>query len=122
MKRCWFGAGLLALLLFGGFLTSRFLEDFTLSLREDMLLAADLTREDRPAAQREADQARRKWESRRKFAAVLADHEPMEQIEEHFALLTPEAEAEDFRETCLRLSAQLEALGQSQLLTLENLF
>jgi hypothetical protein len=46
----------------------------------------------------------------------------MELIDENFALLTRSAEEEDFRETCLRLSAQLKALGEGQMLTLENLF
>lgn len=121
MKRCWFGGGLLILLLIAGFLTSRELEDFSQSLSEDMVLAAALTREDRAAAQEKVDKAREIWEDRKKFAAFVADHAPMEQIEEHFALLVPEAEADDFREVCLRLSKQLQALGHGQLLTLENL-
>ena len=122
MKRCWFGGGLLVLLLIAGLLVSREMGRFHLSLREELLQAAELTAEDREAAQSLANQAREKWESRRKFAAVLSDHAPMDQIQEHFTLLTPEAEEEDFREVCLRLAAQLEALGHGQLLTLENLF
>ena len=121
MKRCWFGGGLLILLLIGGIFTSRALEDFSLSLSENLKSAAALTREDRDAAQEKVNQARAVWESRKKFAAFLADHAPMEQIDEHFALLVPEAEEEDFREVCLRLSKQLQALGHSQMLTLENL-
>lgn len=122
MKRCWFGGGLLLLLLIGGLLTGREMGGFHLQLSEQMELAAHLTEEDREAAQAQADQALAQWESRRKFTAVLTDHAPMDQIQENFNLLTPAAEAEDFREVCLRLSAQLEALGHGQLLTLENLF
>jgi hypothetical protein len=122
MKRCWFGGGLLIFLLVAGLLVSREMARFHLELSEQMFLGAELTDEDRAAAQYMADQVRSKWEDRKKFAAVLTDHTPMEQIDEYFTLLTPEAEEEDFRETCLRLAAQLEALGHGQLLTLENPF
>ena len=122
MKRCWFGGGLLVLLLITGLLVSREMGRFHLSLSESLLQAAELTGSDRDAAQSKADQAREHWESRRKFAAVLSDHAPMDDIQEHFSLLTPEAEEEDFREVCLRLASQLQVLGHGQLLTLENLF
>lgn len=122
MKRCWFGGGLLLLLLLTGLWSSRSMDRFCLSLSRDMVRAAALTEEDRNAAQSLANAVHRQWESRRKLAAVLSDHAPMEQIEEDFRLLTPQAEDEDFRETCLRLSARLEALGTAQRLSLENLF
>ena len=110
MKRCWFGGGLLLLLLLTGLWSSRSMDRFCLSLSRDMARAAALTEEDRNAAQSLANAVHRQWESRRKLAAVLSAHAPMEQIEE------------DFRETCLRLSARLEALGTAQRLSLENLF
>ena len=122
MKRCWFGGGLLLLLLMGGLLISREMGQFHLQLSQQMRTAAALTDADREAAQAQADQALAQWERRRKFTAVLTDHTPMDQIQENFSLLTPAAEAEDFREVCLRLASQLEALGQGQQLTLENLF
>ena len=122
MKRCWLGGAVLIVLLIAGLLTGRWMGQFHGELSEQLRLAAALTESSRESAQQQADQAFAKWNSRRKFAAVLADHDPMEQIEEYFALLTPEAETEDFRETCLRLAQQLEALGHSQLLTWENLF
>lgn len=122
MKRCWFGGGLLLLLLIAGLLIGRKAGSFHLELSEALLQAAALTDNDRDGAQAQVNQARRQWESRRKFTAVLTDHAPMDQIQENFSLLTPQAEAEDFREVCLRLASQLEALGHGQLLTLENLF
>ena len=122
MKRCWFGGGLLVLLLLAGLLTSREMGRFCRELSQDMVRAAEAAGEDREEAQLLADRVRVRWERRRKFAAVLSDHAPMEEIEENFSLLTPEAEEEDFRETCLRLSSQMTALGEAQLLTLENLF
>ena len=122
MKRCWLGGGLLVLLLLAGLLANREMGRFCRELSQDMTRAAELAGEDREEAQLLADRVKVKWEKRRKLAAVLSDHAPMEQIEENLCLLTPEAEEEDFRETCLRLSAQMEALEEAQLLSLENLF
>lgn len=122
MKRCWFGGGLLLLLLLAGLWTSRKAENFCLALSADMSQAAALVDEDRRQAQLLADAVKVRWEAHRKRMAVVADHAPMEEIGENFLLLVPEAEEEDFRETCLRLSAQLEALGTGQTLSLENLF
>ena len=122
MKRCWFGGGLLALLLAASLMLSSYMGKAQLTLRESMLRAASLADDDREKAQEIADQTWQRWERRRWLTAVLSDHAPMEEIEENFYLLTPQAEEEDFRETCLRLSAQLKALGEAQLPTLENLF
>lgn len=122
MKRCWFGGVLLLLLLLAGLWSSRKMDNFCHSLSRDMARAAALTGESREDAQILTDRVRERWNSRRKLAAAFADHAPMEQIEENFRLLNREAEEEDFRETCLRLSALLEALGSGQTFSLENLF
>ena len=122
MKRCWFGGGLLLILLTAGLLLSLYLSNFHRDLSETMYRAAALTGDDREQAQQTAEEVQRKWESRRFLSAVLSDHAPMEEIEENFTLLTRSTEEEDFRETCLRLSSQLKALGEGQMLTWENLF
>ena len=122
MKRCWLGGALLLLLLLAGLWASRGMDQFCQSLSRDMARAAELAGEDREAALILTSKVQNRWERRRKWAAVVSDHQPMEQIEENFRLLTRKAEEEDFRETCLRLSAQLEALGKGQKLSLENLF
>ena len=122
MKRCWFGGGLLIFLLVAGVLLSSFIDKFHRQLGESMAWAAVLAEEDREEALTIAEQSRRRWEDRRWLTAVLNDHAPMEAIEELFALLTPEVEDSDFRDTCLRLTSQLNALGEAQKLTLENLF
>ena len=122
MKRCWLGGALLLLLLLAGLWSSRSFDRFCQSLSRDMIRAAELAGEDRDAALVLTSRVLQRWERRRKLAAVISDHEPMEQIEEDFRLLTREAEEEDFRETCLRLSSQLEALGSGQRFSLENLF
>ena len=122
MKRCWFGVGLLVLLLVAGLLLTREMGIFHRDLGETMSRAAVLAGENRAAAQKLAVEVRDGWEQRRWLSAVLYDHAPMEQIEEYFALLHPGAETEDFQETCLRLAAQLKALWEGQQLTPENLF
>lgn len=122
MKRCWLGGALLLLLVLAGLWTSRGMDQFCQSLSQDMTRAAELAGEDREEALILTNRVRQRWERRRKLAAVVSDHEPMEQIEENLRLLTREAEEEDFRETCLRLSSQLEALGSGQTFSLENLF
>ena len=122
MKRCWFGGGILIFLLIAGLLVTGFMGKFHRELGETMGRAATLAGENREAAQKLADETRDTWERRRWLSAVLYDHDPMERIEENFALLIPGAETEDFRETCLRLAAQLKALGDGPMLTLENLF
>lgn len=122
MKRCWLGGALLLLLLLAGLWSSRRFDNFCQSLSRDMARAAELTGEDRAAAHVLVGRVQDRWKGRRKLAAILSDHAPMEQIEENFRLLARDAEEEDFRETCLRLSAQLEALGSGQRFSLENLF
>ena len=122
MKRCWFGGGIILFLLIAGLLVTGFMGRFHRELGEAMGRAAILAGEDREAAQKLADETRDAWQWRRWLSAVLYDHDPMEQIEENFALLIPGAETEDFRETCLRLKYQLTALAASQRLTMENLF
>lgn len=122
MKRCWIGGVILILILVLGLTASIQMGRFHRELSGELDRAAQTAGEDREAAQQIVDQARERWERRRPLSAVLSDHNPMEDIEENFSLLTPGAEEEDFRETCLRLAAQLQALGNAQLLTLENLF
>ena len=122
MKRCWFGGGLLILLLISGLFVSRKMDYFHRELSGIMVRAAALTGENREEAQHMANRAKAAWENRRWLTAALNDHAPMEEIEENFCLLQPDTEEADFRKTCLRLAAQLAALGESQRLTLENLF
>lgn len=122
MMRCWFGGGLLALLLIVSLLLSSWIGKEQLRLGDSMLRAAELTDTHREKAQETVDQVEKQWERRRWLTAVLSDHAPMEEIEENFQLLNPQAEEEDFREVCLRLAARLKALGEGQLPTLENLF
>ena len=122
MKRCWFGGVLLLLVLISGMLLSRYMGDFHRDLSNQMTRSAQLAGENRSSAQALADDTRQRWEDRRWLMAIISDHSTMEEIEENFRLLTPEAEDSDFREICLRLSVRLKALGEGQMLSWENLF
>lgn len=117
MKRCWFGAAVLVLLLVLGLLLSLFTTRFWEDLGKDMARAAEQAQAE---AVESAGQVHARWQKRRPLAAVLCDHAVLEAIEENFHILTPDAE--NYREICLRLAAQLHALAQAQKLTLENVF
>ena len=112
MKRCWFGAAALILLLVLGLILSLPMARFWEELGQEIALAAE-----DPAI---AEEVYKKWNSRRTLAAVLCDHAQLEAIEENFRALS--ADPENTREICLRISAQLHSLAQSQRPTLENIF
>lgn len=111
MKRCWFGGAALALLLAVGLILSLSMARFWEGLGAEMAAAEG------PA---DGTAVYEKWQDRRTLAAVLCDHAQLEAIEENFRALT--GEPENAREICLRLSAQLISLAQSQRPTLENIF
>ena len=119
MKRCWFGAAVLVLLLILGLLCSAWTGRF---FREEALqldLAADAGPEEAMALAL-ARTAQSRWERWRRLHAALYDHTPLEEIDTLFALLDPQADT--FRENCVRLSRALYALAQSQQPDLENVF
>ena len=122
MKRCWFGAGMLVLLLIAGLTASFAMGNFQKKLGVDVAKSAEISMYDREEAQKKVEEVLKKWKKTRSLAAGLADHEPMNQADVLFALLTPEAETAAFRENALQLAEILRQLGQSHLPTLENIF
>ena len=126
MKRIWFGAALLAVLLISGFASSAWMEKIHLSLSDDLSRAAELALEENWAgAESFTKAAHREWDKRRDLIASLSDHEPMDQIEGLFAQLDAFARAKDrvsYSSTCIFLARQLEALGQGHRLSLPNFF
>lgn len=117
MKRCWYGAAALVLLLVLGLLLSLFTARFWGNMSESLARAAE---QPQGEAVESAARVHARWQKWRPLAAVLCDHAALEAIEENFHILTPDAD--NYREICLRLAAQLRALAQSQRLTLENVF
>ena len=111
MKRIWFGGALLALLLILGIFCAGFMEDAHLEQASLLNRAADL--------------AHQNWDKRSAIISGLSDHEPMDQIEGCFAQLEVFAQMQDavsFSSSCRFLAKQLEALGKSHSLSLQNFF
>ncbi len=114
MRRCWFGLGVLVLILVLGLLSGWYFSKICTAAGEALILAAESEAPEELIAQ-----AARRWQDHRLLAAVLCNHTALDSIQDHFALLDPNGA--DFREHCLLLAAKFQALGQSQKLTWENL-
>ena len=126
MKRIWFGAALLILLLALGLGSGALMEQTHQAQAEDLNRAAELAAEGNwTGAKNFTGAARREWDKNRMLIAALSDHEPMDQIEGLFAQLEVFADIRDaasFESTCRYLASQLEALGKSHSFNLQNLF
>lgn len=126
MKRIWFGAALLAVLLILGFGSSALMERSHLTQAEELNHAAALALSGNwTDAGLAYSGARDHWNQRRSIIAGLCDHGPMDQIEGLFAQLEVYALSQDtvsFSSSCVYLARQLEALGKSHSLNLQNFF
>lgn len=120
MKRCWIGAGLLALFLILGLVCAFSLARFGEEMEEAVLQAAELGETDPAEAQALLGQTARKWERKRFWLTVLSDHKPIREADTLFALLQNPADPDSFRENVLRLALVLRDLGQAQLPRWEN--
>lgn len=125
MKRCYVGAAVLLLLLGLGLLSSRWMDRFHTELSQNAEQAAEAAlAEDWETALSLTRRARKTWEARRDFAAILADHAPLEEVDTLFSLLEAGGIAGDpvaYAEVCTRLSGVLEALAEDQELSWANL-
>ena len=126
MKRIWFGGALLALLLILGIFCAGFMEDAHLEQASLLNRAADLAAAGNwTAANSVFSKAHQNWDKRSAIISGLSDHEPMDQIEGCFAQLEVFAQMQDavsFSSSCRFLAKQLEALGKSHSLSLQNFF
>lgn len=113
MKRSWFGAGLLLLILILGiavtWLMSRYHSPISLQMDQ---AAACAEREDWEQTLQYTVSARDNWERHRKFSASFSDHEPMEEIDRLFAELEIWLKAED-AEHCASVCAQLSKAAEA---------
>lgn len=117
MKRLWLGAAVLLLLLVGGIFSTIFLRHFHQALADTL---------DQAASSAQAGQwqqalslyrdARQDWQRHYRFSAAFTDHEPLEEMDQLFALLSV-CEAEELTQkfvlTCTRLSHLSKAVGDS---------
>ena len=119
MTRCYFGAGLLAVLLVlclgsTGLFTRQ--QRRTLALAEDALQAAEAGEWE--TAGEKVLLARQHWDRTRRISAVLTDHSALEKAEEAFARGENSRDPQDYRLLC----QALQLLLREHRLTLENVF
>lgn len=117
MRRLWLGIGLLLSLLAIGlgflFFSEGFFREFSANLEEASRLALA---EDWVAATEKAEKSREMWIQYHRFFSASTDHEPIEEIQELFALLeiyAREHMAAEFSCVCQSLSNLAEAINES---------
>ena len=111
MKRSWFGAGLLAILLALGLLTTWGMARCHDPISRDLEQAAQAAlSEDWDRAAALAEQAGDRWQACWRLSAAVADHEPMEEIDSLFAQLEVYQQVRDSRAVaslCAELSQRV---------------
>lgn len=117
MKRLWLGVAILLTLLFLGALTTWFMDAFHEALSEDLTMAASAAaREDWETALAYTRKAEEVWQRGKRAVASVADHEPLEQVDNVFAQLricAQMGQTENFALTCVHLAELARALGES---------
>ncbi len=125
MKRGWFGAGLLLILLVLGIASSVLMQNFHKPLSQQLERAGEYALEENwGKAEELAESAEETWRKLWHFSAAVSDHEPMEQIDSLFAQLEIYRKAGNclgFSAVCASLSRQIEAIGDAHSPTWWNL-
>ena len=125
MKRFWFGAALLVFLLIAGLYLGDAMKELTQPTESDLDKAAVAALEENwPLASALYLRAQKHWDSCRSLTAVLAHHDPIQQIDVGFAALPSYAAVEDtagFCSACSQLAQQLRSLPQPHGATWWNL-
>ena len=126
MKRCWFGLGLLTILLIGTALITWHMDKAHQPMVEATVEAGQRAiQNDWGNAEALINQARVQWKRNWGINAAFADHEPMEEINGLFAQLDIYCQLCDsvgFAAVCGRLSQSLEAMGDAHSFTWWNVF
>lgn len=126
MRRSWIGAGILAVLLVLALLTAWGMDRLHSPIAQDLDQAAALVQEGNwVQAQALAQSARDQWERNRNKTACVADHTPMEEIDDLFAQLGQYAQAGEqatFAALCAQLAARTQAISQAHSLTWWSFF
>lgn len=123
-KRFYLGAVLLVVMLVLGLLAAGVMRSLHLPAQQALEQAATLALDgDMAQAAVIAEQACDRWEIGRKMTASLADHGPMDQVEELIAELRVYAAAEEvphFAACCSRLSTLIRAMYDAHSLSWWN--
>lgn len=124
MTRFWLGVGILAVLLFSSLVFGVQMKDLNEGLSQQLSQAAEQAlAENWEEATTLSAQAFQSWNKHRKFAASLADHEPLEEMDRMFDQLQVYKNrrmATEYAALCALLSRQAEAMGESSSLTWWN--
>lgn len=125
MKRSRFGAVLLAVLLLLGFGAQWGIRKCQSSVADDLAQAAEAAlREDWEETDRLVHRAQAQWQRSYCITAALADHDPLEQVDAAFAVLTVWQAVEEpaaMAAGCRDLESQIRALMEEQELSWRNL-
>ena len=125
MARSRFGAVLLAVLLLLGFAAQWGIAKCQRSVAEDLAGAAQAAlEEDWEETDRLVHRAQAQWQRSYCITAALADHDPLEQVDAAFAVLTVWQEAQDpvaMAAGCRDLESRIRALMEEQQLSVRNL-
>lgn len=117
MKRCWFGLGLLIVLLALSILATAWMTRVHDAIDRDLRLAAQYALEgDWQTADRHFLQAKRSWKTWEHLRASLADHTPVEEADADFAATQVYAYTRQdisFAASCLQLARQVAAVGEA---------
>lgn len=126
MKRSWIGGGILAVLLVVSLLTGWGMSRLHAPIARELDQAAVWAQKnDWPQALALAQSARDRWDRGRDLAACVADHTPMEEIDNLFAQLSQYAQGDErteFATTCAELACRTRAMAQAHGLTWWSFF
>lgn len=117
MKRCWFGFGLLVVILVLSILGSLFMTRIHENVEADLVQAAQSALEgDWEEADRCFLRAKRTWKAWEHFRTSLADHTPVEEADADFAetqVYGYTRQDISFAASCLQLARQVAAVGEA---------
>lgn len=124
MKRCIFGAVLLAALLIAGLFAQNCMNALHLPTAALLQEAGECARDnDWLGAESALAQAQSRWQKSQSLTAALADHTPMEDADALFTQLkvfAAERETTHFAALCAELSGRVAAMADAHTLTWQN--
>lgn len=124
MKRSWIGFGILLLLLALCLAVGCWLDRLQEPLTRELAQAAVFARQEAwPQATALAENAQSSWTRYRGRVACVADHTPMEEIDELFAQLSCyHGDKEEYAAICASLSQRIQAVADAHCLTWWSFF
>lgn len=126
MKRSWMGAGLLLVLLLGGWFVTRSMGRIHDPIARDLTTAGEYALTGNwDRALLLSRQAADHWEQTERFRACFADHNPTEEVDACFAQLDIYGRMKEetaFAAACGETARKVAAIGEAHKLIWENFF